>query len=325
MSALQASFDAHRRALFGLCYRMTGSAADAEDLVQDTFRRALERPPADQDAPLRPWLFKVATNLCIDALRKRQQTRYFGPWLPAPVDTERLYGFEPFDPAFEPDERASPEARYGALESASAAFLLALEALDAKQRAVLILRDVLGLSGAEVAEVLALSPENARVILHRARKVLEGYDGARNPPSQEVRRETRDALRRLMVAFAAGDFEVLRDLLAQDVRTITDGGGEFNAAVRVVRGREAVLALYRNLMQAMSAPTWLEERDYNGLPALAFERSPHLERDASRLVVQVELDRDGRIAHLYTVLASAKLTAVAFPPDDDAPGSVKVP
>jgi RNA polymerase sigma-70 factor (ECF subfamily) len=79
-------FEAHRRALFGLCYRMTGSAADAEDLVQETFRRALERPPRDLDAPLRPWLVRVATNLAIDALRRREREGYFGPWLPAPGD-----------------------------------------------------------------------------------------------------------------------------------------------------------------------------------------------------------------------------------------------
>src|SRR5690606_20054775 len=113
--------EAHRKAVFGLCYRMTGSAADAEDLVQETWCRALERPPADRDAPLRPWLFTVATNLCVDALRKRKRERYFGPWLPSPVESERLDDVEP-----------SPEARYTALESASAAFLLALEALDPK-------------------------------------------------------------------------------------------------------------------------------------------------------------------------------------------------
>ena len=105
-------YDEHRPALFGLCYRMTGSAADAEDLVQETFRRAIERPPADPEAPLAPWLKRVATNLCIDALRRRQRERYFGPWLPTPIDTERVRD----------DLEPGPEARYGVLESASAAF-----------------------------------------------------------------------------------------------------------------------------------------------------------------------------------------------------------
>jgi RNA polymerase sigma-70 factor (ECF subfamily) len=293
--------DAHRKAIFGLCYRMTGSAADAEDLVQETWCRALERPPADRDAPIRPWLFTVATNLCIDALRKRKRERYFGPWLPSPVETDRLADVEP-----------SAEARYSALESASAAFLLALEALDPKQRAVLILRDVLGLSGPEVAEVLAISPENVRVVLHRARKALEAYEAERNPPTEPTRSETRIALRRFMAAFAMGDFDALRQLLADDCRTITDGGGEYHAAVRVVRGREQVIELYKNVMRMNALPTWLEERDHNGLPAIAFERPADRRRAAPRLVVQVELDRAGRIAQVYSVLASRKLSAVTF-------------
>jgi len=294
------TFDSHRRALFGLCYRMTGSAADAEDLVQETFRRALERPPADGAAPLRPWLFTVATHLCIDALRKRKRERYFGPWLPSPVDTDRL------------DLEPSPEARYSALESASTAFLLALEALDPKQRAVVILRDVLGLTGAETAAVLALSPENVRVILHRARKALEAYEAERNPPTETLRQDTRAALRRFMAAFAAGDFDAVRDLLAEDCRTITDGGGEFHAAVRVVRGREQVVELYRNLAHILATPSWLEEQDHNGLPSIALERPARSAREASRLTFQVELDHEGRIARIHSVLASTKLTAVRF-------------
>jgi len=87
MPAALADLDQHRQALFGLCYRMLGSAADADDLVQDTFRRALEKPPKDTAAPLRPWLVTVATRLCIDALRKRGRERYFGPWLPSPSTT----------------------------------------------------------------------------------------------------------------------------------------------------------------------------------------------------------------------------------------------
>ncbi|HEY8429251.1 MAG TPA: sigma-70 family RNA polymerase sigma factor [Sandaracinaceae bacterium] len=303
MRTVGESYDEHRAALFGLCYRMTGSAADAEDLVQETFSRALERPPTDRSAPLRPWLMKVAVNLCIDALRKRKRERYFGPWLPAPVETERLIeGFEP-----------SPEARFDRMESASAAFLLALEALDPRQRAVLVLRDVLGLSGAETAELLSISHDNVRVILHRARKALASYEASRNPPTEEVRVRTAAVLRRLMGAFAAGDYDALRDMLAEDARCTHDAGGDYAAAVRVVRGRDAIVELYRNLMRVTAMPTWVEERDYNGLPALALLRPVKGPRHASRLVIQIELDREGRIAHMTSVLARRKLTAVEFP------------
>lgn len=303
MSDLADGFDAQQKALFGLCYRMTGSATDAEDLVQETFRRALERPPRDRAAALGPWLRKVAVNLSIDLLRKRARERYFGPWLPAPVETARIVeGIEP-----------GPEARFSLLESASAAFLVALEALDARQRAVLVLRDVLGLDGAEVAAALGISPENVRVILHRARKALEAYDASRVPPTEAVRERTTIALRRIMGAFAMEDYDTVRAMLAEDARTTTDGGGEYHAAVRVVRGADAVITLHRNLMRVMTTPTWAEERDYNALPAFAVVRPVHSPRDASRFVIQAELAASGAVAHIFSVLAPRKLSAVRFP------------
>ena len=114
-------FRAHARGLWGLAYRLTGNAEDAEDFVQEAFTRLIERPPSG-DQPLGPWLVRVATNLGIDALRRRRRRRYAGPWLPAPAETpdddrrDRLASHEP-----------DPEASYGLLESASYAFLLALE------------------------------------------------------------------------------------------------------------------------------------------------------------------------------------------------------
>src|SRR5690242_15981723 len=114
---------------------MTGSAADADDLVQETFVRALDRGPADRERDLLPWLVQVAMNLSRDHLLWRKRQPYKGPWLPAPIETEGLMQGE--------RDVVHPEARYGELESVSLAFLIALEALSATQRAVLILRDVL--------------------------------------------------------------------------------------------------------------------------------------------------------------------------------------
>ena len=79
------TFDEHKRFLWGLCYRMTGSAADADDIVQDTFVKVLEKPPADMESSIRPWLVKVAMNLSRDQLRRRRRREYVGPWLPSPV------------------------------------------------------------------------------------------------------------------------------------------------------------------------------------------------------------------------------------------------
>src|SRR6185295_12271247 len=86
--ALSAAFAADRRFLWGLCYRLTGSAADADDLVQETFVRAMERPPPRTDEPARPWLVRVATNLGRDLLRRRKRRGYVGPWLPSPIETD---------------------------------------------------------------------------------------------------------------------------------------------------------------------------------------------------------------------------------------------
>ncbi len=135
-----------RQRLWALCYRLTGSAAGADDLVHDSFVRAMERPPPDQSGGLERWLVRVATNLSLDELRRRKRQAYSGEWLPAPVDIEARLGL-----AVDTDEsaEAGPEARYGLLESRSFAFLIAMEALDPRQRAVLILRDALDYSARE--------------------------------------------------------------------------------------------------------------------------------------------------------------------------------
>lgn len=297
------SYEAHRRALFGVCYRMTGSAADAEDLVQETFRRALERPPPDADAPLRPWLIRVATNLCIDTLRKRQREGYFGPWLPSPVETNELA--EPLE--------LGPEARYGLLESASNAFLIALEALDARQRAVLVLRDVLGASGAETAAMLDESEGNVRVILHRARKALAGYDRERAPLDAAQRQKTGARLRQLLLAVAAGQTALAVELLSEDVTSHHDAAGEVIAAVVPVVGRARVLELYEKIQGSSPWPEFMHERDLNGLPAMVVQLPSRPGRHAERCVMSVELGPDDRIRAIRCVFASRKLTATRFP------------
>ncbi len=129
---LEVTLRTHERLLWGLSYRLTGSAADADDIVQETFLRALKNTrllPADA---WRPWLVRVATNLGMDTLRRRRRRAYVGSWLPSPIGTE---GEAPMLPAPPAD---GPAERYEQLESVSFAFLLALEALTPRQRAVLL-------------------------------------------------------------------------------------------------------------------------------------------------------------------------------------------
>jgi RNA polymerase sigma factor (sigma-70 family) len=173
--AVERAFREHRGFLWGLSYRLVGDAADADELVQETFLRALTRPPRDLERPWRPWLTRVAVNLGRDLLRRRRRRRYDGPWLPAPVPTDAagLSG-EPADPA------PGPDARYDRLESVTFAFLLALEALSPAQRAVLLLRDVFDYSVREAAEALLMSEANVKTTHLRARRVMESYDARRS-------------------------------------------------------------------------------------------------------------------------------------------------
>ena len=217
------TFNEHKRFLWAMCYRMTGSVADADDIVQDTFVRALEKPPIDMEAPLRPWLIKVALNLSRDQLRRRRRREYFGPWLPSPVLTEGDHGFVL-------DHRAvtesSPVTRYDLMESVSMAFLLALEALTPAQRAVLILRDVFDYSTNETAKALEMSEANIKVTLHRARRTMYSYDKDRASNFSQRAGELRDILQRFLSLLTTGDVQGLETMLAADVVLVSDGGGE---------------------------------------------------------------------------------------------------
>src|SRR5262249_36432172 len=182
-------FRAERRRLWALAYRLTGSAEDAEDVVQDAFARLVAQDPRSPFDQLGPWLVRVATNLGIDALRRRQRRGYAGPWLPSPIETPEADPVEA-----RPDESPDPEARYGLVESATYAFLIALEALGPRQRAVLLLRDVLGHSARETADLVGTTEGSVRVLHLRARRALEEYDKARCIPTPELRERHRAAL-----------------------------------------------------------------------------------------------------------------------------------
>ncbi len=304
----QALFSAHREHLWGLCYRVTGSAADAEDLVQETFRRALEKPPVDTERPWRPWLARVATRLAIDALRRRRTREYVGPWLPSPVETPPgVGGGEPASP------EADAEARYGLRESVSFAFLRALEALAPLPRAALVLRDALGYSGPETAEILGVSPENARVILHRARKALARYDERRRPPSPEVDAEHQAALQRFMAAIVTGDIARVAACLAEDARMTTDGGGQYRAALRPVVGRDKVARFFLGRASRGGGAEAFEVRWINGRPGVAAIASSKHPRDAPRVCMTFDVDESGRMTDIHIVSAPGKLDAVRFP------------
>jgi RNA polymerase sigma-70 factor (ECF subfamily) len=295
----EALYKEHGRFLWALSYRMTGSAADADDVVQETFVRALAREGPQGE--IRPWLAKIALNLATDVLRRRRRDGYIGPWLPSPVET----------PEAEVLEEERPEGRYAMLESVSFAFLLALEELSEKERAVLLLRDVFDYSVREAAEMLEMSEANVKTTHHRARAALAGYDEARASAIRRARL-SEDALRAFLAALAARDPAAVCAALAPDARSLSDGGGEFTAARVPVLGAEKVAKFYLNVSRnggeaLLAKIVWM-----NGLPALVVEFPPRRVPLASRLFMQVEVDESGRIATVYSQLATRKLSMVRF-------------
>jgi RNA polymerase sigma-70 factor (ECF subfamily) len=304
-------FGANRRRVFGIAYRITGSTEDAEDVVQEVFARLLERPPEKDGPALSVWLLRVATNLGIDALRRRRRRVYPGPWIPAAIEAPDE---DWLDACASPDP--DPEARYGLLESITFAYLLALEALGPRPRAALLLRDVLGYSASEVADILETSEGNVRVLHLRARRAMESYDRSACRPTPELRARHRDALERFLACLFAQDERGLASLLSESVRAVTDAGGEYTALSAPLAGAARVARFYvRAALHRREGGPRSEIRLVNGLPAVAVSLSRPVRRQAPRSLIFLDLEDDGAIRTVHTLLASRKLEAVRFDPE----------
>lgn len=299
----------HRRRLWALSYQMTGSAADADEVVQESFLRTIQRPPVlPASESLGPWLTKVATNLAIDVLRRRRRSAYVGVWLPSPVESE---------PDFSATENAGgasdndPAPRYERRDRVSYALLLALEALTPRQRAVLLLRDVFDYSGREVADLLETTEANVRIVHHRARRALDAFDRQTFTPTPELRQRTQRALESFLSCLASQDRGGLERLLADSVRTATDSAGEYTALRRPLSGRSAVARLYLVAAQHRAESGMsLSIRFANGLPIAVIDLARPVRGQAPRSVVRCEIDAADHIVQLQTILAPNKLTAI---------------
>jgi len=299
-------YRAERRRLWALAYRMTGTAEDADDVVQEAFARLLAHAPEPDRS--RGWLVRTATNLAIDALRRRRRRAYTGPWLPAPIETSEEEWL-----AARPSDAADPEARYGTLESVTFAFLLALEALSPRQRAVLLLRDVMGQSARETADAIGVSEANVRVLHHRARQAMDDYDERRCIPTAALRERHRAALESLMAALEAQDGARVEALLAESAQTTTDAAGEYTALATPLVGRDRVARLYLvATLHRQKGGTQREIRLVNGLPALLVRLLHPVRRQAPHTLLRCELDAAGRIEVVHAVLAPRKLAALRF-------------
>jgi RNA polymerase sigma-70 factor, ECF subfamily len=247
-------FEAYRGLLFTIAYRMTGSAADAEDLVQDAYVRYAS---ADRDVvrDVKAFLVTILTRLALDRLKSAQHKReeYIGPWLPEPVLT-----------AIEGD----PYARAARDEQVEMALLRTLERLSPQERAVLLLYEVLGHDHNEIAELLDITAASSRQILHRAKEHVAAEKRRFAPPPDQQRR----LIESFLGAVARGDVDSLRDMLAADVVATADGGGKSFAAKRPVTGAEAVAKLFVGVAQKFGAGVEVSIEEVNGLPAMIGRR-----------------------------------------------------
>lgn len=211
-----------RRQLQAHCYRLLGSSLEAEDLTQETLLRAWQRRGTYAGrAPLRAWLYKIATNLCLDALARRPRRTVprtrgaaSSPETPVPAEVHEPIWLEPMPDDVAAGEEANPEARYTLHESLTLAFITALHLLPPRQRAVLLLRDVLDWPAADVAEMLGLTVPAVKSLLHRARSALAIYYPAGSPPHLDDSR--RDLLDRYLRAWEEADVAAFTTLLKSD-------------------------------------------------------------------------------------------------------------
>lgn len=274
------AFVAHRNLLFTVAYEMLGSAADAEDVLQETWLR-WSGVDLDEVQDQRAYLVRITTRLALTRLRtlRRRKESYVGPWLPEPLLTT-------------PDVAENVELA----ESVSMAMLLVLETLTPTERAVFVLRDVFGLDYDEIAAAVDKNQAAVRQIAHRART----HVAARRPRQVVSPAETRDALGAFQRAVETGDLQRLLDILAPDVVLLTDGGGGVQAALEPIVGADRVADLLGRIRVGVS----LEPVEVNGYPALIVRFD-----DEISAVIAVQLE-DDLITGLYAVRNPAKLSRI---------------
>jgi RNA polymerase sigma-70 factor (ECF subfamily) len=279
-------FESHRPRLFGLAYRMLGSAHEAEDIVQDAYLRFSGAGPARIERP-GAWLAKTVTRLCLNRLTSARVRResYVGTWLPEPVITS--------DGTLGPMDSAEQR------DAVSLAMLVLLERLTPTERAVYVLREAFGYGYREIAGVLGLGEANCRQLYRRAVARVEAeesrFDAA--PRRQE------ELVASFVAAAREGALAELEKLLADDVTWWSDGGGRVTAALRPIVGREKVLRFLAGV--ARGADAWdVDTAEVNGRPALVV-------RTDGTVANVVTLDvRDGLITDLRDVRNPDKLDFV---------------
>jgi len=301
MNTTPHDFESHRRHLRALAWRLLGTRAEAEDVVQDCWLRWQAAPRTDIIEP-RAWLSRVATHLCLDRLQSARARReaYVGVWLPEPLLDDMAEAYDP-----------GPEARADQAQQVSIAFLLALERLSPLERAAFLLHDVFDLGFDEIGERLGRSAAACRQLATRARGHVQAGQARVDVQHEEAQR--------LLLAFAgavqAGDVEALAMLLADEVQFLSDGGGKASAVPRPLVGAARVAQVFIGF-----ARLWDPRRHpprparINGLPGVVLAEADGQVMET--LALQLGRRTDGRacVDAIYVTRNPDKLPRLALLP-----------
>ena len=286
MAARTEDFELHRSLLFSIAYRMLGSVAEAEDVVQEAYLRWQQAPNKEVRSP-KSYLSAVVTRLSIDRLRSAQAQReeYVGPWLPEPLLADRAE--EVVDPA-ELDE------------SISMAFLVVLESLNPVERAVFILRGVFDYDYEEISRIVGKREDNCRQIARRARQAVTD----RRPRFERSIEQEERLTRQFVETCTSGDMEGLVSLLSEDVTLWSDGGGKAAAAPYPIQGPDRVARFLLGVLRTVPPGFFARPARVNGGPGVVGYVD-------GRPTAVVALDvADGRLRSVRIVVNPEKLRMI---------------
>jgi RNA polymerase sigma-70 factor (ECF subfamily) len=283
-------FQQYRPLLFSIAYRMLGSVAEAEDVLQEAYLRVQAHAAETIEQP-KFYLTTIVTRLCLNQLSaaRTQREQYLGPWLPEPILTE------------DKPELVNPAEQAAIHDSISIAFLVLLESLLPAERAVFLLHEVFDYKFREIGEMLGKTEAACRQLFRRAKRHI----AARRPRFKANPQQHQRLLQSFIKVVELGEVESFLQLLAADVTLVPDGGGERGAAIRVLRGREAVAAFIQGTYRL--APPDLQY----GLTLLNGQQAILARTAQGRPYFAVFIYSEGESINLIHVIAGRKLSALA--------------
>jgi len=282
-------FEENRASLMGLAYRVLGSVAEAEDVVQDTLIAWLSHH-GNGIENAKGWLTTVCVRKAVDVLKsaRHARTSYIGAWLPEPLHTDML---------------DDPEAQLSLSESVTMAFMLVLERLAPKERAAFLLHDVFEMDYADIAKSLDVGEAACRKLVSRARANVQRSEAPRNAPSERQ----EEVLRAFHAAIDTGELGALVHLLAEDVTLTVDSGGKASSINRMLSGNTEVLAFISKALFRYYNGAGFEELELNSGRSLAFKD----EGGGVETVVTFGYDEGNRVNRIFITRNPDKLARVA--------------